>query len=487
MSEYEFPFTPIENLGLEYIDCIQYSVPEASSRFDILGSLPSSITLSSVAPFVTQYGQPQMYVYDGTGTLVTQVGASSVEAGGASATFPFPSSLGQNAYGIAVVNQTGGGGVQPASYNLLSIASSQTIAGNPFGVSVGGQTDITVTCVYVPTPPYGGHNQCTSTSTYVSVPVVSLYSAGQVLIGGAAVNVGPNPTAVVAYPSNTITTTNGNVTITKAGWTRALVANSGSDTVTILDIVNDVPLATVTVGQQPVALAVASNGSTGYVANYTDSTVTQVNLTSDTATATVAVGGHPTSVALTAAGILWVGGAGFLTEINTANMSVVGTESVSGKTIVSLGYSDAYNELAVSSVDTSGNVYVEEVAASTFQAGAAYAPVASQAVSSVGTYLNPVTNTEVQGYTATLATASTSIINTYQPGAPPIVVQDGWAVITATPTGFTITDVSGNIVLVSQTTPSPITAIAVDPNLNIAYLTMPDSNILLTVPLPGVT
>jgi hypothetical protein len=106
-------------------------------------------------------------------------------------------------------------------------------------------------------------------------------------------------------------------------------------------------------------------------------------------------------------------------------------------------------------------------------------------VSTVGIYLNPVTNKEVHGYTATLAKASTSVINTYQPGAPPLVVQDGWAVVTATPTGFTITDISGNVVLVSQSTPSPVTAIAVDPKLNVAYLAMPDSNILLTVPLPG--
>lgn len=100
--------------------------------------------------------------------------------------------------------------------------------------------------------------------------------------------------------------------------------------------------------------------------------------------------------------------------------------------------------------------------------------------------MNPVTNKNVQGYTATLAKAAPMTINTNQPGAPPLVVQDGWAVVTATPTGFTITDVSGNIVLVSQTTPSPITAIAVDSKLNVAYLTMPDSNTLLTVPLPGV-
>ena len=64
-------------------------------------------------------------------------------------------------------------------------------------------------------------------------------------------------------------------------------------------------------------------------------------------------------------------------------------------------------------------------------------------------------------------------------------MQDGWAVVTATPTGFTITDISGQIVLISEKMPSPVTAIAVDSKLNVAYLVMPDSNILLTVPLPG--
>ena len=74
-----------------------------------------------------------------------------------------------------------------------------------------------------------------------------------------------------------------------------------------------------------------------------------------------------------------------------------------------------------------------------------------------------------------------------QLGTPPLVVQDGWAVVSATPTGFTITDTSGHTVLVSETTPSPVTGIAVDTNLNAAYLVMPDSNTLLTVPLPGVS
>jgi hypothetical protein len=119
----------------------------------------------------------------------------------------------------------------------------------------------------------------------------------------------------------------------------------------------------------------------------------------------------------------------------------------------------------------------------TVTAGGAYTPLASKMVSSVGSYFNQNVKAMTQSFTSTLASAST--INPNQVGAPPLVVQDGWAVVTATPTGFTISDITGQVVLVSERTPSPVTAIAVDSKLNVAYLVMPDSNTLLTVPLPG--
>jgi hypothetical protein len=175
---------------------------------------------------------------------------------------------------------------------------------------------------------------------------------------------------------------------------------------------------------------------------------------------------------------------GFLTQINTQNMSVVVTQSTAGKTIAALGFSDAENELIATTMNSSGGVNVDEVSPSSAQSGSAYATVASHQVSTLGTYLNPTTQTQVRGFTATLA-QSQVLVSTNQVGAPPLVVQDGWAVVSAMPTGFTVTDASRHVVLVSETTPSPIAAIAVDSNLNVAYLTMPDSNTLLTVPLPG--
>lgn len=478
LNQEVFPISGVEG------DCLTNDIPPASTRFAILGQLPQTLTLTGEAPFKTTYGMPKLYVYDGKATLVATETATSVSSDGSQATFPFPSSLQQNGYSVAVSNQTNNNpGISTVGTNYLSIASSQTIAGNPFGVSVGAQTVSSTFCITS-----GGKKTCSLSSSYNTFPVVTLYSSGEALINGTAVAVGSNPTAVSTYPAGAIRQVDNldpgeQLTTVTSGTTRAIVANSASNTVSILDIVNDALLFNVTVGNQPVALAVSSDGSTAYVANYKDSTVTQVNLVGGTASSTIAVGGKPTSVALTSAGVLWVGGAGFLTEVNTQTMGVVATESAASKTIIALGFSDSLNQLIATTTDTSANVYVDEINPGSFQAGGTYTPLASHAVSSLGTHLNQTTQTEVQSYTATLASASS--ISTNQVGAPPLVVQDGWAVVTATPTGFTITDASGQDVLVSETTPSPVTAIAVDSKLNVVYLAMPDSNTLLTVPLPG--
>jgi len=216
--------------------------------------------------------------------------------------------------------------------------------------------------------------------------------------------------------------------------------------------VNNVPLQTITVGNKPVALAVGGSvaAPVAYVANYADRTVSQVNLVSGTTSATLPVGGQPTSVVLTSGGILWVGGAGFLTEINASNMSVVGTETVANRNILALSYSDQYGQLIVQSTDTTGAVYQDEMNPTAFSAGGTYAAIASRQISTLGTYT--VRSQSVRAFTSTLASSSSLPINL--PGAPPLVVQDGWAVVAATPTGFTITDVTGHLVLVSQTTTS---------------------------------
>jgi hypothetical protein len=211
------------------LDCYLYGpLTPASTRFAILGNLPNTLTLGSAAPLVTQYGMPLLYVYDKTGNVVTTETATSVSSDGTQATFPFPSSLTQSGYSLAIVNQVGGNlGFVPAGDNLLSIASSQTVAGNPFGVSVGALTDNSTFCKYYPPIPPSRQpvEECTPSSSYNTFPVVSLYAQNQVLINSTAVSVGLNPTAVAAYQAGSITKTFGLLTETFSGTTRAIVAN----------------------------------------------------------------------------------------------------------------------------------------------------------------------------------------------------------------------------------------------------------------------
>ncbi len=408
------------------------ALPSASTRFAIVGSLPSTLTLTSEAPLTTNYGMPLLYVYDKTGTVTTTATATSVDSSGTQAISPFPSALSQNAYSLALVNQTNSGvGYSPAGTNLLTIASSQTIAGNPFGV--GAQFISTTWQSSDTDDPYGdgtcAGERVLNSGTYSNpFPVVTQYSLNQVNNGGTTIPVGANPTAIALYDSQyspdyeqygpchsyeTATTQ----------MARAIVANSGSNTVSILDIVNNVVLSTITVGNQPVALAVTSDGSTAYVANYGGSTVTKVNLTTNTTVTTIAVGGQPTSVALTAAGVLWVGGGGFLTEINTQTMSVIATESTSGRTIAGLGLSDAENELIATTTLGTGNVSIDEISPSSVQTGGPYATVASHSVSTLGTFFNPRIQAQSFVFTSNL-TSSVIPINTAQAGAPPLVVQE---------------------------------------------------------------
>lgn len=459
-----------------------------STTFAMSGSVPPSITIPGQNPFSTTYGMPILYLYSGTNgtpSLAATVTASSVVSGGGSATFPLPSSLAAGAYGLVPANATQGGGYMPNGVNLFAVGSSEPQTGVPFGVAVAGITD-----------DWEDRSTCdhgvTSGTYYSTFPVISLYSENEVSVGdynsGAYdIAVGANPTAVATYSGPTVDQTSSDdcddYEDRYSGANQAIVTNSGSNTVTLIDLVNEVSLGNVTVGNQPVAVVVSSDGNYAYVANYSDSTVTQIALGSGNATTTAAVGGKPTSVALASNGTLWVGGVGFLTEVNTKNMIVTATETTS-ETIVALGYSDDVGQIVATTVDSSGNVYADQLNPANVAAGGTYAPLNSVVVSTLGTHLNTRTNAQVQSFTNTLA--STSILNINQSGAPPLVVYDAWVAVTATPGGFTITDIADNYVFTSVSTPSPVTAIAIDPYLNVAYLTMPDSNLIWTVPLPGI-
>lgn len=119
------------------------AMPEASSRFAMSGSIPSSVTLNGMGPFTTEDGSPGLSIYTGanaTPSLVTTETATSVASDGSSATFPLPSSLAPGAYVFVTDTATSLGQYSPNSFNVFAVASEQSVSGEPFGIAVAGQS-----------------------------------------------------------------------------------------------------------------------------------------------------------------------------------------------------------------------------------------------------------------------------------------------------------------------------------------------------------
>jgi YVTN family beta-propeller protein len=82
----------------------------------------------------------------------------------------------------------------------------------------------------------------------------------------------------------------------------AYVANSDSNTVSVIDTASNTVVATVPVGRQPFGVAITPDGVHAYVANRIDSTVSVIDTASNTVVTTVPVGLDPDGVAIAPAG-----------------------------------------------------------------------------------------------------------------------------------------------------------------------------------------
>ncbi len=270
----------------------------ASSAF-FVNNLPSTLTVY-VAGFTTSGGMPQLQTYSPQLALLSTSSAISVASDGSSATFNFPTDAGGNPlptghYAFTVANQTSSGVFSIFGLSFFSIGSNNTTQTTPYGVDL---TDVTISgqsCYLndaqgVVCSPFGPG----TTPAYL----ITLSSTGQVNFSqnGTAVNVGSQPTAVKAYGSTTVETTldaYGGYQDTQEP-PNAIVTNYGSNTVSILDLVNNAVLNTISVGTQPIAVALnnsnPANATKAYVANY-------VSLSSFSAVQTFSVSGQVTSIA----------------------------------------------------------------------------------------------------------------------------------------------------------------------------------------------
>ena len=159
---------------------------------------------------------------------------------------------------------------------------------------------------------------------------------------GATVTVGLNPLGVAVSPDGS----------------RVYVTNYGSGTVSVIDTATDSVVATVTVGSNPIGVAVSPDGSRVYVANAGSNTVSVIDTANDTVGATVTVGSGPYGVAVSPDGSRVYAanyGSGTVSVIDAATDSVVATVTV-GSSPESLGAFVGPGALIAGNSSASGSV-----------------------------------------------------------------------------------------------------------------------------------
>jgi YVTN family beta-propeller protein len=472
--------------------------------FVVANSQPSNITIAHPGlGLTTTYGMPGLRVYNENGVSAQllsstsspscppiviiepppppELSATYVSTDGSTATFPFPhrndgSPLPPGFYGFNVWNQSSSGNFLDMGMGFFGVGSSST-ATTPFGVDAVDLTYSGQNCSFDGLNIYCGAPWGPNTSPQA---IMTLSSTGQVVATNGTIAVGSKPTAVKAYGNTDVYTSYdayGSYEDVQQP-SNAIVTNFGSNTVSILDLVNNVVMSTIPVGTQPVTVTLNSNQTKAYVANYGSSTVSEINLSTNTQSRLAGVGVQPEALAMDPSGTaLWVGGLNYISKIDLGSFSVLQSFSVSGQ-VTSLAVSSGQNSL----------VYTTMAAASgstTFQAQ--QAAISSGAVQRTYAQYSVSSSSPHPEYAEAITTGGSA------PGTPGWLMPSGAlvsanygnsVVVVGTPTGFAVLDLIRQIDLLDATTSSPVRGIATDPTQGVAYVTLPDSNSIVTVPLP---
>ena len=487
---YVYNYQVLSNGGTLPIDCtayvtdsIQCNRGQIYPQFSLAGSVPSTLTVQASSPLTTAYGSPALYVYDKIGGVVAQSNAVSIAGDGVTATFPFPSTssgaLSPGMYGTAIVN-TNSDGLQhyAGGTGFFAIGNYDTSYTSAYGVAAGISTTFIQTCTELPREP----RYCNSSRFTTQFPIVSLWSQSQVSWNGNTLGVGINPSAVVVYGTAYKSTSSGSggvsIDIDKNGTGYALITNTGSNSTTVINLIDATVVATTTVGRQPVAAAISPDLSTAYVVNYGDGTISKISLSTYAVESTTFVGPNPTSIDVDVSGNLWVGGPGYVNEVNPSSMSLVSSMPISGN-VTSLAISNALNRV-VTTVAANANGTGGQINYATGNSSVraldltSHAQVISESVGGTQPYASSseASALPTPGQLGNGTLVSANYGNTLS--------------ISATPTGFTVTLLTTGQPLISGTTPGPVRSIAVDPDYGYVYLTVPDENAVITVPLPPI-
>jgi YVTN family beta-propeller protein len=134
---------------------------------------------------------------------------------------------------------------------------------------------------------------------------------------GSPITVGSNPVAIAITPDGKT----------------AYVTNADSNTVTPIATATNTTGAPITVGSDPVHIAVTPDGKTAYVANYDSGTVTPIQTAADTAAAPIPVGSDPLAIAITPDGRT-----AYVANSNSGTVTPIATATNTAGTPIPVGY-----------------------------------------------------------------------------------------------------------------------------------------------------
>ncbi len=482
----------MNNLDVFTWDCQNLTtdaLPGSSAHFADQQSLPSTLELSSRAtPLSSSNGMPILTVYgisSENNTFPQNITANGISPDQKTASFAFPSTLPAGMFGLALSNVDRDGNLAFADFNYLSVGERQSFSA-PFGVGVQVHNYLFQS---TDTQDDYGDGTCVGQSTFYQsasnavYPVATLFNSNSVDAGtGSTIQVGSQPAAILVY--NQVTTNdhqqNGPCSSSDSFDTyypNAVVANSGTNTLSFLDLGAGSVTRTVTVGANPVAMVFSGDGSYIFSANIGDSTISRVNL-STWQVSSLFVGGSPNTLEVTPDGSLWVGSATTLSMVNPDTLQINGSYPTGGQAIIAMKYNAVSAELVATTASSEGSVSVQEIdPAATANSNGVHTNAIRQ-VSRISTQ-----NGRFHAYSQTAA-SSAAPMQIAAGAFSGISAQDSWLTVSATPEGFVVTDTVNHVELMRGATPGPVTSIAIDPSESTAYLAIPDANTVMSIPLP---
>lgn len=472
-----------------------FKVGDVSPSFALDDAYPSSVQVASLDPLTSAPQLTQLRLYSTNLAQVANVTATAIAGGGMSATFPYPNVPSGAYIGTIVSNPSG---LPPSTDGMepFLVGHDDTSFTGAYGVAVASPKEIYTYIDGYPrgTNPCGGKISGSDTTGGTPLPLVTLLKQGQLAIGSIynTVSVGVSPTVVVPFNDHprVVSTSSGACSesiTTYSGAQSALVVNTGSNSVSIVKIGTypSYPTGTVGVGSQPVAAVINAAETMAYVANYASNTVSEVNLSVLQQTRTLQVMQHPTSVTFDASGNLWVGGQGSMEEVNITAWNIASTVTVDG-TINGLSY-DAQQSSFVASVlqngsatqpsngTTNGNpISYNDPSQPSYATGGVFKQGSSTSTGTAVIADNTVyTSSPIASYLAFPAQ------NAFTP--PIYSSSSGDLTATASGTTLTVSSIATGKVLIQGTLPYPARGIALTSNM--LYVTMPESNSLVSLPI----